>query len=156
MRPLTEHFRWDEVERSSTAIARGIANTVPASMELTVVATAQQMEAVRALFGKPIKVNSWYRSRALNEAIGGAKTSYHMQGLAVDFEVPGLPNARVFHVVALSDIPYDQLIHERTRSGADWIHIGFAPPGRAPRRQQLKASGDNLGGKMTFTRVEVG
>jgi len=152
--PLTEHFTWAEVERSPTAARLGLNNAVPMALWHNVVRTADSMEEVRERLGdRPIMVNSWYRCPALNVAIGGSRTSYHMKGLAVDFEVKGLRNAVAFHRLAMSDLSFDQLIHERTRSGADWIHIGFAEPGKPPRRMVLRAEGNTLGGKMTFTRL---
>ena len=156
MSELSAHFTWAEAARSQTADARGIDNTIPPALKANVQRVADAMESVRALLGgKPIKVNSWYRCPTLNAAIGGSPKSAHMQGLAVDFEAPaGMTNERAFRLVAESEIGFDQLIHERTKSGADWIHFGLSA---GPLRQQvLAAAGNTLGGPMTFTRVALG
>lgn len=152
---LSEHFSWLEAVASVTASKLGINNIVPAALRPNVQRTAAEMEKVRTLLGEiPLRVNSWYRSPALNKAIGGSKTSAHMKGLAVDFESPRLSNAEIFDRIAASDIQFDQLIHERTKSGADWVHIGFSEG--PPRREVMRAAGQTLGGKMTFTRVAKG
>jgi hypothetical protein len=148
------HFTWAEVTRSPTATRLHINNGIPPELIPNAVYTAEQMEVVRSVLGVPIHVNSWYRSPALNAAVGGAKTSAHMKALAVDFEPRGTPLMEAFHRLSLSSIPFDQLIHEGTRDGADWIHIGFTVG--TPRREVLRARGDVLGGLMHFTRVSTG
>lgn len=148
---VTEHFTWREVEYSPTAEARGIDNTVPDSLRGNVLETAEHMEAVRRLLGnKPIRVTSWYRCPALNKAIGGSPRSAHMRGLAVDFKPTSMTLYHAFEALAKSDIPFDQLIEERTRDGAFWIHIGFSEG--PPRREVLRAEGARLGGPMFYRR----
>jgi hypothetical protein len=152
---LTPHFTWAEVIRSPTARRLRIDNNLKTQQLVDNARfTAGQMEAVRNLLGEPIRVNSWYRSPELNAAVGGSKTSAHMKALAVDGEPVQMPLTTAFEIVAASTIPFDQLIHERTRDGADWIHFGFTRG--QPRRQILRASGAQLGGPMNFERVLVG
>lgn len=152
---LTEHFSWAEAARSATADAKGISNAIPLTLRDNVARVAAVMEEVRALLGgMPLKVNSWYRCPTLNAAIGGSPKSAHMQGLAVDFEPTTMTNDKAFELVAKSAIDFDQLIHERTRGGADWIHLGLAD--HVSRRQVLAAAGETLGGPMTFHRVALG
>lgn len=43
-----------------------------------------RLNAIRSRFGKPIIVNSGYRSPDHNKAVGGVKNSFHVQGLAAD------------------------------------------------------------------------
>lgn len=155
MSVLTEHFSWAEVSRSATADAKKIINVVPPECTHNVVRVAEAMELVRALLGdNPLKINSWYRCLELNRAIGGSPKSMHMKGLAVDFEPLTMTNDKAFERIAKSDIPFDQLIHERTKSGADWIHFGLAEG--EPRGQVLVATGDTLGGPMAFRRIALG
>lgn len=156
MTAISAHFLWQDVTRSPTADAQGIDNTLPLELAPNAEAIAAVMEQIRALLGStPLKVNSWYRCPALNTAIGGSPHSAHMRGLAVDWEpLGGLTNDKAFELVATSAIVFDQLIHERTRSGADWIHVALAE--HPPRQQVLAAAGDTLGGPMTFRRVALG
>ena len=154
MASLTPYFSWAEVTRSETAKAKGIDNAVPVALHDGIVRTAQFMECIRAHLGKPIKVNSWYRCPALNLAVGGSKSSAHMRGLAVDWEPVGMDLLVAFERVRTSSLPFDQLIIERTKDGAAWIHVGLSEG--PPRREALQASGAALGGSMTFTRVALG
>ena len=155
MSDLSAHFSWEEAARSATAEAKGIDNTIPLEYRANVQRVADFMETVRALLGgMPLKVNSWYRCPALNKAIGGSPKSMHMKGLAIDFEPTAIPNRKAFETLAKLDLDFDQLIHERTRGGAAWIHLGLSEG--EPRRQVLVAEGATLGGPMTFRRVALG
>ncbi len=149
---LSAHFSLEEVTRSATASAKGIDNTVPLGYRYNIGRTAEMMEHVRSfLGGDPITVTSWFRCDELNDAIGGSETSRHPEGLAVDWKptVLSLPNA--FEDIAVSLLPFDQLILEGTKDGAGWIHLGLSTS--KPRRQVLRAKGDVLGGPMTFHHV---
>ena len=90
---------------------------------------AQFLETVKTtLGGKPIMINSAFRSKAVNDAVGSRDTSQHRLGLAADFRVPGLAPDAV--VRALLKLPYDQIIREYDA----WTHISIADK---PRRQAL-------------------
>lgn len=155
MAELSAHFTWAEASRSATADAKGIVNAIPLTLRANVQRVADVMETVRALLGgAPIRINSWYRCPTLNAAIGGSPKSAHMKGLAVDFEPTTMTNAAAVALIAKAGVPFDQLIHERTKSGADWIHLGLSEG--PPRGQVLAASGDTLGGPMTFHRIALG
>lgn len=158
MTVLTAHFTWADVVRSETAKAKGIDNSLPPALIPNVERSAAMMERVRTLLGgKPIDPSSWYRCWQLNAAVGSGKRSVHPLGLAVDFDAPaGMTNAEAIDLIAASDLAFDQLIHEATADGADWIHAGLAPLGKPPRRQILTADGITLGGPMTFTRTARG
>ena len=86
------HFDWDDVSCND----RYNSMPPPELME-NVMAVAQLMEAIRSYLGdKPITVNSWYRTKAYNTAVGGSAKSNHMLGRAVDFRVKGMTPAEVF------------------------------------------------------------
>jgi hypothetical protein len=90
------------------------------------------LEPARALVG-PLRVTSGYRAPALNVAIGGSKTSAHMQGLAADI-VPVEMDLRDAYVrIVESGIAFDQAILEFGR----WLHLGAALHGHEPRGQRL-------------------
>lgn len=132
---LTPHFTLAELTVSQTAARQGIDNTPDSAALRNLRTLAQALEVIRAKLGnKPIVVSSGYRCPALNTAIGGSKTSAHMQGLAADFTVPGhgtvLQTARA---VAEAFSNFDQLILEYN----DWIHLGLPAPGKPPRRELL-------------------
>jgi hypothetical protein len=96
------------------------------------------LEKIRSLLGdKEIKITSGFRSKELNEKVGGSKTSAHMHGLAADFVCPdfGEPSRVVSEIRKhFSDIGFDQLIDEGT-----WVHVGFC--NSKPRGQVLKFTG---------------
>lgn len=118
---LTAHFALEELACTQH---REFDNTPPAEVVPTLRKTALQMEAVRRLLGdRVITVSSGYRSRALNRAVGGARTSAHLTGHAVDFNCYGYgaPLA-VCRALAASHLDFDQLIEE-----GSWIHISFDP-----------------------------
>ncbi|MGL5182464.1 D-Ala-D-Ala carboxypeptidase family metallohydrolase [Herbaspirillum huttiense] len=147
MDKLTDHFSLAEMTISETAARKGIDNTPSPAIIKNLTRTAQLLERVRVLLGsKPILVSSGYRSPALNAAVGGSKTSAHMQGLAADFICPGFgtPLAICQRLDSLG-VEFDQLIQEGT-----WVHIGLAAEGIKPRRQVLTArfssSGTTYGG----------
>jgi zinc D-Ala-D-Ala carboxypeptidase len=94
---------------------------------------ANFLEQVKTVLGgKPIIVNSAFRSKAVNDAVGSKDTSQHRLGCAADFRVPGMTPDQV--VKALINLPYDQIIREFDR----WTHISIPNVvGAAPRKSKL-------------------
>lgn len=90
------------------------------------------LEPARELVG-PLRVNSGYRCPELNRAIGGSRTSAHMDGRAADVVPVDMDIPEAFAILADSELPFDQLILEFNR----WIHIGGAAHGKGCRRQVL-------------------
>lgn len=121
---LSENFTLEEATFSDTAVRLGIDNQPSPEQLENMKATANGMEIIRKLLGKPIRVNSWLRLPALNQAIGGALKSSHMDGWAVDFTCPAFGDPyTVAKALKQSDIQLDQCIHEYGR----WVHVSFAP-----------------------------
>jgi hypothetical protein len=139
---LSAHFSLAEFTASETATRKGLDNTPEPEVIETLKLTAAGMEEVRALLGVPIIIHSGYRSPKVNSAIGGAVTSQHCKGEAVDFIAPqfGTPND-VCRAILDSTIAFDQLIDEK-----GWAHISFSD---APRHSVLTAHFGN--GKTTYT-----
>jgi zinc D-Ala-D-Ala carboxypeptidase len=132
---LSPHFTLTELTSSQAAARMGLDNTPPAEMVAALRRTAQLLEQVRTLLGKPVLVSSGYRSPQVNRAIGGAANSAHMLGCAADFSCPSFGSPiEICRAVADSDISFDQLIHEFRA----WVHIAWAP---SPRRQLLTIDG---------------
>jgi hypothetical protein len=96
---------------------------------------AELLEQVKRLLGdKPIMVNSAFRSKQVNDAVGSSDRSQHRVGAACDFRVPSMTPDEVVKAVIKSDIPYDQIIREFDR----WTHISVPnEPNGKPRRQAL-------------------
>lgn len=96
---------------------------------------ANLMEQVRALLGnRAIFVNSGFRSKAVNDAVGSKDTSQHRLGCAVDFRHIELTPDQVVRRIIDSKLPFDQVIREFDR----WVHISVPNTvDTAPRRQAL-------------------
>lgn len=124
-----KYFTIKELCKSSTATQKGIDNT-PSS---EIVRNLEQLvdnvlDPLREKFGKPIIVNSGYRSPALNKAVKGAANSQHVSGQAADITSGSkFSNKRIFTLVQELDLPFDQLIDEKNYS---WIHISHSPRNR--------------------------
>ncbi|MBO5971621.1 MAG: hypothetical protein J6Q07_01250 [Alistipes sp.] len=80
---ITEHFKMSELCHTDT----GLDNTPPNHIQQFIRATARILENVRSIFGRPIYVNSCYRSPLVNRAVGGSPSSHHLKGTAVDIRV---------------------------------------------------------------------
>lgn len=141
---LTEHFTLEELIATNH---RTLDNTPDLAARLNLQRLAEFLETVKELLGgKPVMINSAYRSKAVNDAVGSHSTSQHRLGCAADIRVPGMtPDAVVMAVIA-SRLPYDQIIREFD----SWTHISI--PGSAsgvPRRSALVI--DRLGTRPFFS-----
>lgn len=136
---LTAHFALEELTHTQH---REFDNTPPPEVVANLRATAARMEHVRRLLGgRVITVSSGYRSPALNRAVGGARTSAHLDGHAVDFNCYGFgPPKAVCRAIATSDVDFDQLIEE-----GSWVHISFAPQLRRQVLTKRRSGGYALG-----------
>lgn len=129
-----KYFTIAELSRSAKAKSLGIDNTPPAGVAIALTALVDNvLDPLRSRYGRPITVNSGYRSLELNKAIGGAATSQHLRGEAADITAGSkTENRRLFTLLETMD--YDQLIDEKDMT---WIHVSYRTDGRN-RRQKLK------------------
>lgn len=128
---ITPHFTLNEMTVSQLAAREGLDNNPPAEARANLQLLCNALEQVRALFGAPVIVSSGYRSPTVNQRIGGAPTSKHIQGLAADFTVIEVSPREVVRRISESAIPFDQLILEFD----NWVHLAVSHS--APRRQVL-------------------
>lgn len=91
------------------------------------------LNPLREMYGKPIKVNSGYRSPSVNQDVGGAKTSQHLKGQAADITGGNKAENKILFNLIKDHIEFDQLINEYDYT---WIHISFKAG--ANRKQILK------------------
>lgn len=132
---LTPHFTLEELTASETADRNGWDNT-PSDAELANLRRlADFLEQIKALLGgKPIMINSAYRSKAVNDAVGSKDTSQHRIGCAADIRVPGMTPDDVVRKIMASRLPFDQVIREFDR----WTHVSIPNHvSDSPRRQVL-------------------
>lgn len=143
---LSKHVTRSEFERSETAINRGINNSMNEfEIERAKLLCENCFEPIRGKVGKPIRINSGFRSAALNRAIkGSSTTSQHSLGEAMDLD---LHDRDLFEWI-IDNVEFDQLIFEGgTTDRADWFHISYRK-GRL-RKQVLRMT--KKGGKSTYT-----
>ena len=125
---ISDHITYAEAIHSNTAKRKGIDNTPSEVQVLSMKLLAEKIfEPLRKWVGGPIKVNSFFRSVTLNEAIGGAASSQHCKGQAIDIDdVYGRKtNADMYHWIQMN-LDYDQMIWEfGTDMQPNWIHVSY-------------------------------
>ena len=126
---ITPHFRLSEFTQSTTAELLGIDNTPDSTALHNIELLCRYvLEPIRQAFGQPIVVNSGYRCRQLNIAVGGAKRSFHLSGRAADIRAANVSdNARLKAVIDDLGLHTSELIYEKpARDGTPrWIHIAI-------------------------------
>lgn len=129
---LTEHFSLEELTHTDH---RTLDNTPNDAEKANLQRLAEFLETVKsALGGKPVMVNSAFRSKQVNDAVGSKDTSQHRVGCAADLKIPGMTPDQVVRAVIAANLPFDQIIREFDA----WTHISV-PNSTAlkPRRQAL-------------------
>ena len=129
---LSPHFTLDEL---TVTQHREWDNTPPPAIIANLTRLAEFLEQIKTtLGGKPIMVNSAYRSPAINSSVGGKPTSQHVQGCAADIRVPSMTPDQVTRAVIASGLPFDQCIREFDA----WTHISIPNTVKdKPRKQAL-------------------
>ncbi len=133
---LTEHLSLIEVTRSEYAKRNGINNMPNAEHTENLIELARKIfEPIRVQLNKPIYISSGYRSKALNAAIGGSKTSQHTKGEALDIDQGNKKDNKEIFDFIKDNLDFDQLINE---FDYDWIHVSYNTSGKQ-RRSVLDA-----------------
>jgi len=129
---LSEHFTLEELTHTDH---RELSNEPNESETENLKRLAAFLEQVKTVLGgKPVMVNSAFRSKAVNDTVGSKDTSQHRIGCAADIRVPGMTPDEVVKAVIASGIGYDQVIREFDR----WTHISVPNTKEmTPRRQAL-------------------
>jgi hypothetical protein len=137
---LSPNFTLEELTVSDYAARHGLDNTPENDHLLNLRRLAAFLEALRAVLGKPISINSAYRSPEVNAAIKGSKTSQHCHGTAADIRVAGMVPEQVVKRIIASALPYDQVIREFSDPvrGGGWTHVSIVNTKDAkPRKMAL-------------------
>ena len=132
---LSPNFSLEELTRSEAAARNGWDNT-PSEAEIeNLKRLAALLQDVKtAVGGKPVLINSAYRSKQVNDAVGSKDSSQHRIGCAADLRVPGMTPRQVVEACIAANVPFDQIILEFDA----WTHISVPnTPDAAPRGSKL-------------------
>lgn len=119
-----KYFTIEEMTKSSTATAKHIDNTPnQTAIDNLTKLIEIVLDPLREWYGKPIRVNSGYRCKVLNKAVGSkAKNSQHLYGEATDITAGSkAENEKLFNYIK-DNLPFDQLINE---SDFSWVHVSY-------------------------------
>jgi len=125
---LSDNFSLIEFTKSQTAERKGIENNPNEIHTIAMVELCHNiLEPIRSAFGKPVMINSGYRSVALCEAIGSKSTSQHCDGEAADIEIYGVSNYDLAKYIE-NNLNFDQLILEcwdGVEPNSGWVHVSY-------------------------------
>lgn len=152
--PISKHISYAEAIKSQTANRFGIKNipTEKAIESMRLIAK-NIFEPVRrdVAKGKPIAINSFYRSESLNTACGGSITSQHCKGEAMDLDADCFGNGsnrEIFEYIR-KNLAFDQLIWEfGDDKNPAWVHVSLS---KNNRREVLKSV--RKGGKIRYLKM---
>lgn len=148
---LSENLSLTEMISSDSAKRKGIDNHPnPQQTENLQLLATKVFQPIRDHFKVPIHISSGFRSIALNKSIGGASSSQHCTGEAMDIDMDGssIKNKQIFDWIR-SNLKFDQLIWEfGTDNNPDWVHVSYSHTGKQ-RGQILKATKQN--GKSVYS-----
>lgn len=124
---ISNYFTMEEATKTDT----GLDNKVTKPEEAyNIMLSASRLDLIRTILGKPVIVNSWYRSKKVNEKVGGVPTSQHALGQAIDIRVNGLKPIEIMDKIKTSGVSFDQLIVYKS-----FVHISFKPNINEDRKQ---------------------
>lgn len=137
---LSENFTLLELIKSDAALRLGLDNTPSQGVINNLHALVTHvLQPIRNNYGKPIRISSGYRNESVNAAIGGSKTSDHMQGFAADIEVSGVTNYDLAKWIK-DNLKFTQVILEFYTMGvpdSGWVHVSYDP--KSLKNQDLTA-----------------
>lgn len=130
--PLTQHFTLEELTITDH---RQFDNTPNTDELANLNRLAKFLEQVKTVLGgKPVMINSAFRCKQVNDAVGSKDTSQHRVGCAADIRIPGMTPDEVVKTIMAAGLGYDQIIREFDR----WTHISIPNnPEDKPRQQAL-------------------
>jgi zinc D-Ala-D-Ala carboxypeptidase len=142
---ISKHISEKEATKSITALRLGLDNTPDGDTINNMKIIAESVfEVLREYVGGPIKINSFYRSTTLNQAIGGSTRSQHCKGQAIDIDdMYGYKTNKEMFDYIKDNIDFDQLIWEfGNEDNPDWVHVSYVSK-ESNRNKVLKAVRDD-------------
>ena len=145
---LSKNFTYEELTRSATAERRGLRNRPKTKEEEKKVIEnlrnlcLEVLQPLRDYVGAPVHINSGYRCKALNLAVGGVKNSQHSRGEAADIRIASPKQGREWAAWIEDNCRFDQMLLERNKNGGVWLHVSCKRDEKANRQ--------------VFSRMDVG
>ena len=132
---LTQHFTLEEMTHSDYADAHGIKN-YPGKQALVnlMMLCVLILEPLRYAIGQPIRINSGYRCKAVNNGVGGVSTSHHLLGLAADIHFDNETQLNAMIKALHNNKHLDLALIERSKSSR-WLHVQLPLTNRPPRHK---------------------
>ena len=144
MKKISDNISYKEAVRSETAKRLGISNKPKKEHIENMELIAEKIfQPLREWVDHPIRINSFYRSEELNSRIGGAISSAHKEGLAIDLDsLGGKTNLEMFHYIK-DNLDYDILINEYPNDEGEpkWIHVSWNKKKNRKQVLEIKRKG---------------
>lgn len=130
------NFTLSELIHSDTAVKYNL-NNMPDinAIDNLLLLITECLQPVREIFGKPIRITSGFRTKRVNELVGGSNKSEHLTGCAADFIISGFTVAQIVDRIRKTNIPFNQLIEEHSKN-TSWVHISYKKTGN--KREVLR------------------
>ena len=127
---MIKNFTFKELIKTDSGL-----DNIPSDMNVisNICRLAAFLQTIRNELHLPIIVNSAYRSKEVNEAVGGVSSSYHVKGLAADIKCADMDKLLTILHSHLMEI--DQLCIYYNSTTQLWFHVGLADEGKVPRTQ---------------------
>ena len=124
------HFTFTEMTKTDSGL-----DNIPDDMNVirNLVRLSEFLQIIRNELQLPIIVNSGYRSKEVNESVGGVLSSYHVKGLAADIKCSDMDKLLTILHSHLMEI--DQLGIYYNNNTQLWYHVGLPEEGKVPRTQ---------------------
>lgn len=123
MENISKHITFKEATFSATAQRLGIKNEPTLEHLKAMITVAEKcFEPLREWYGKPLRINSFYRGKELNKAVKGSLTSQHCKGEAIDIDAGSVAENKKIHDWIKANLEFTQLINEYNYS---WVHVSF-------------------------------
>jgi len=156
MKKISEHISYSEAVRSYTGKKLGLDNTPNEEQLANMKLLAEKIfEPVRKHFNVPIYIWSMFRSKTVNEAIGGSRTSQHLKGQAVDIDgqiYGGVTNSEIFDYI-VNNLIFDQIIAEFPDNSGEpnWVHVSYR---KNNNRRKITLAEKTSKGKTIYKNIE--
>ena len=125
MENISKHITFKEATFSATAQRLGIKNEPTLEHLKAMITVAEKcFEPLREWYGKPLRINSFYRGKDLNRAVKGSLSSQHCKGEAIDIDAGSVAENKKIHDWIKANLEFTQLINEYNYS---WVHVSYDP-----------------------------